>query len=263
MKQLGVKATYVEVRGTWRPPLGFRPDSVDRIIYRANYDGPNIQIVDRARLSKVRSSGLEQKLVAAAFHKAKHAEWFGIDSSPKNGETCFVNVYLYDDEWLVDDGVSSDSPRMSRYDPTRLPLQSAAAVADKAAVEELLRSRSFSQQDLDGALFRAVRYPSDNTDVISLLLRSGANVNAEGPDGTTPLMDAAGTLNLTTIQLLLTSGADAAKRTTTGLSAYSFAREQLAQIQNNHGALPETAPEIVSLLGSDNISHTGAPKSLN
>jgi Ankyrin repeats (3 copies) len=259
MKQLGVKTAYAEIRGTWRPPFGFRPQSVDRIIYRANYDGPNIQIVDGPRLSKIRSSDLERKLVGAAFDKAKRAEWFALDSSPKNGETCFVNVYLYDDEWLVDDGVWSDSPQVSRYDPTQLPLQSAAAVADKATVNELLGSRRFSQEDLNGALFRAVRYPSDNTEVISVLLRAGADVNAERPDGTTPLMDAAGKLNLTSVRLLLASGADAAKRTTTGLTAYSVAQEQLAQIRNNHGRMPETASEIVSLVGPRDLAHVETP----
>ena len=139
-------------------------------------------------------------------------------------------VFLNDDEWIVDDGVRSESPGISRYDPDKLPLHSAVAVADMLSAKQLLASNRFTKGDLETALFRAVSYPLDNITVIAMLLNSGADVNAERADGTTPLMDAAANLNLRNVQLLLASGADRARQNTTGYTAYLLAKEQIEQI---------------------------------
>ncbi|HEU0047484.1 MAG TPA: ankyrin repeat domain-containing protein [Nitrososphaera sp.] len=254
MKRLGVRVAFIEIRGVWRPVLGFRPESVERSIYRKNYDGPEIQITDVDQLSRIQQSNLEAELQTAAFKKAKRATWFGIDTALKNGETCFVDIYLYDDEWLADDGILSDSPGISRYDPRQSPLHSAVAVADSVTTKRLLAARRFTNKDLDSALFRAVDYSLDNKEVILMLLKAGANVNAERPDGTTPLMDAAAKLNLNNVQLLLASGADAARQNTTGSTAYLLAKEQNEQIEINKGRVPDYAPGILDLVSPHNLA---------
>jgi len=87
-----------------------------------------------------------------------------------------------------------------------------------------------------------------------MLLKAGANANAERPDGTTPLMDAAAKLNLSNVQLLLASGADAARQNTTGFTAYLLAKEQNEQIEINKGRVPDCAPEILDLVNPHNLA---------
>ncbi|MGB7024328.1 MAG: ankyrin repeat domain-containing protein, partial [Candidatus Acidiferrales bacterium] len=225
MQQGGVKMAMFEVHGTWRRALGFHPESVGRIIYRRAFDGPNSQITDPTQLKRIRVGGLEEELRKAAFDKSRKATWLGIDSPPREGERCFVNIYLFDHEWLADDLVSSNSPGIGRYDPEQFPLASAAAVGDRLTVASLLASHRFTKDDLNAALFRAVEYPSDNTDVISLLLGAGADVNAQRANGLTPLMEAVGTLNVSNMKRLVTSGADIGRQTKLGSTGYSIALE--------------------------------------
>ncbi len=170
MKRLGVRVAFIEIRGVWRPVLGFRPESVERSIYRKNSritTGPRFRLPTSTNCRGFSNRIWKQGLQAAAFKKAKRATWFGIDTALKNGETCFVDIYLYDDEWLADDGVLSDSPGISRYDPRQSPLHSAVAVADSVTTKRLLAARQFTNEDLDSAPFRAVGYSLDNKEVIS------------------------------------------------------------------------------------------------
>lgn len=61
------------------------------------------------------------------------------------------------------------------------------------------------------------------TDVAKLLLDSGASVDAESPNGTTPLMLAARHAPEATVELLLQRGADPRRRNQRGLQAIDFA----------------------------------------
>ncbi len=254
MQQAGVKMSMFEVHGTWRMALGFQPESVDRVVYRRAYDGPNSQITNPTQLKRIRVTGLEEELRKAAFDKSRKAIWIGIDSPPREGERCFVNIYLFDHEWLADDFVSNKFPGIGRYDPEQFPLVSAAAVGDRLTVVNLLASHRFTKDDLNGALFEAVKYPSDNTDVISLLLGAGADVNAQRANGLTPLMEAVGTLNVSNMKLLVTSGADISRQTTLGSTGYSIALEMAKQLQENGIRPPDYMPELLKLLKSPSTS---------
>ena len=70
--------------------------------------------------------------------------------------------------------------------------------------------------------------------VLAFLIGSGADVNAESPNGTTPLMMAAMYGNAATVKLLLESGANVETRNDQQLSAEDFAmragREDSAQL---------------------------------
>jgi hypothetical protein len=248
MRAFGIKQAMFEVHGVWHGKYGFNPQSIGRAIYRKQYDDRDSQIINASELGSFRQKGLENTLREAAFRRSKTATWFGIDSSPAEAEKCFVDVYLFDDQWLRDDWLLSANPTISRYNPFEFPLHEAAAVADLASTQQLLAKPHFSQSDLDTALFSAVKYPSDNAAVISLLLQAGANVNAERPDRTTPLMDAVWTLNLSNMKLLVIAGADVLQQNSLGWTPSLLAEQKSKQIKESKGRLPEYMPEVISLL---------------
>lgn len=66
---------------------------------------------------------------------------------------------------------------------------------------------------------------SGNTDIMSLLLNNGANVNALSPNQTTPLMMASRSGHTAAIQLLMRFGADIHLKNEAGMNAYNFAIE--------------------------------------
>jgi hypothetical protein len=249
MKRAGVKLAMLEVDGVWRTETHFNPQPPKRIIYRKNYDGPGSQITDSQELASIRERGLETELQEVAVQKSKAAVWIGIDSPPKDGDFCNVEIYLFDNEWLIDHSLKTNSPTISRYDPETFLLGHAASVSDVLTVQQQLSTHKFSQQDLDNALYEAVLYPSDNTDVIALLLKAGANVNAEiRHGGTTALMNAVPQFNLSNIKLLLSSGADVSRKTRDGLTAYSIAQQQIKQFEQSGTRPPDYMPEILKLL---------------
>jgi ankyrin repeat protein len=100
------------------------------------------------------------------------------------------------------------------------------------------------------------REPSNRTpaDAARLLIASGANVNAVGPDGATALMKAVDLKNLDTLRALLDGGADLAAKNKDGLTALDLALKLKPDDPNANpfgpqrvkdGAKPE---EIVALL---------------
>jgi hypothetical protein len=248
MKRAGLKQAMFEVHGVWNTNTHFQPKATKRIVYRKQYDGTGSQITDSRELAQIKERGLESTLQEAAFQKSKKAIWFGIDSPPKDGDACITDIYLFDDEWLVDNVLKTNQPGLGRYNPEQFPLAYAALVSDLVTIRQELSTKQFSEQQLNTALFQAVGYPSNNTDVISLILKAGANVNAERPGGSTPLMDAVPTLNLSNIKLLLASGADVNRKTRNGSTAYSLALQQIKQFQENDAHLPEYMPEMLTLL---------------
>jgi hypothetical protein len=248
MKRSGIKLAMFEVHGVWNTNTHFQPQAAKRIVYRKNYDGPGSQITDASELAQFKESGLEAKLREAAFQKSKKAMWFGIDSRPQDGDACITDIYLFDDEWLVDNVLKTNQPGLGSYNPEEFPLAYSALVGDLLTVRQELSTKRFSEKQVNGALFLAVSYPSNNTEVISLLLKAGANVNAERPGGSTFLMDAVPALNLSNIKLLLSSGADVSRKTTNGSTAYSVAMEQVKRFQESGAHPPEYMPELLEVL---------------
>lgn len=61
--------------------------------------------------------------------------------------------------------------------------------------------------------------------VVRWLVQQGAAINARSPNGSTPLMLAAGYGGITSAEILLAAGADASLRNEQGLSAADFARK--------------------------------------
>jgi hypothetical protein len=248
MKRAGVKTASFEVSGVWHTVTLFQPEKIVRIIYRSRYAGPNSQITDPEGLTRLRTSGLQSKLQEAAFQKSTKATWIGIDSPPREGDQCIVDIYLYDNEWLADDAFSTTSPGIGRYNPEEFPLAYAALAGDIRGVKESLSAQQFPEDRLNTALFVAVQYPADNTDVISALLQAGANVNAMRTGGSTLIMDAAAHLTVSNVQLLLSSGANLSAKTSSGQTAYDIALEQIKQITGDTTSLPAYATQLLELL---------------
>jgi ankyrin repeat protein len=74
---------------------------------------------------------------------------------------------------------------------------------------------------------------SGNNDIVALLLDKSAYIDAESPNGTTPIMMAARGGHILTVKLLLDEGADATLKNGAGLTAIDFAR------MNNHNDIVE------------------------
>ena len=109
---------------------------------------------------------------------------------------------LYDDPWLL-----SPLTAISSEDSRHHPLLDAAASEDVTKLHQALANHNFSQRELDTALFQAVIAERDNTEVMEILMRAGANVNARsGGVGDKTLLMAA-IYNPVHLLFLLKSGA--------------------------------------------------------
>lgn len=102
------------------------------------------------------------------------------------------------------------------------PLMLAAIAGDLDASQKLLARGA----RVNGSGWTALHYAASgpNTRLVELLLSQGANLEAEAPNGSTPLMLAAQTGPEATIDLLLRRGADLKRRNQRELQAVDFAR---------------------------------------
>ncbi len=251
MRAVGLREVVFEVYGVWRTGSGFRPKRVERVIYRTKYDSPKSQLIDTDRIAKVRTSGLEAKLQDVAWKRATSSRWPFEPRFSLLGDNCFVDVYLFDDEWIGDRWRFTNTPIITPGDPVEVPLYSVAHVGDLHGLSQLLNTRTFDRKDLDNALIGAIDLPSDNTDVIRLLLSAGADVNTSLDDGTTILMESVSSLNIVNIELLVSSGADRSRKNRAGDTAISILNKQITRAEKSGGALPDFVDEIVKLLNSD------------
>ncbi len=131
-------------------------------------------------------------------------------------------------------------------------LHSAAAHGEIEFVQALLAAGApiempgkcfYAQKEPSTALWCATDY--GDRDATAFLLKAGANPNARGPEGTTPLVRAAERLeSLATIDLLLAAGADPTVRTADGKTVLQRAREA----QNPHSGDPAVEAAIFKRL---------------
>lgn len=105
------------------------------------------------------------------------------------------------------------------------PLMLAAIRGNKDAVERLIRVGAQINRQGWSPLHYAASGTSDaQVEIAKLLLAKGANINARSPNGTTPLMMAAGNGSAQMVQFLLESGADATLVNDQNLDAKDFAK---------------------------------------
>jgi ankyrin repeat protein len=100
-------------------------------------------------------------------------------------------------------------------------LMIASYKSNKRAVEKLLaQGAEVNQQG-----WTALHYGSaaGSNDIVRILLDKSAYIDAESPNGTTPIMMAARGGHIKTVKLLLDEGADASLKNELGMSAIDFA----------------------------------------
>lgn len=100
-------------------------------------------------------------------------------------------------------------------------LMIASYKSNKRAVEKLLANRAEVNQQGWTALHYGAA--SGNNDIVRMLLDRSAYIDAESPNGTTPIMMAARGGHILTVKLLLDEGADASLKNELGMSAIDFA----------------------------------------
>ncbi len=193
-------------------------------MYFSKYDGPHSQIADPQSLDGIRTSGLQDLLDSVVIGWAKerplvHGVEHRIVQHPEDKQM-YTTAELFDDLWF--------RPMVRPWTPWNgtipSPLNHAAAIGDGDQVDHLLEASNFSQEELNAALLSAVGNDYDNSEVINLLLKAGAEINSRDPrSGSTVLMLSIGRpIHLPT---LIERGADINARDPKGSTALELARK--------------------------------------
>jgi hypothetical protein len=224
MRQAGVRRVFFELGSVWRSG---KPQDIRILtrLYFDKYDGPRSQIAEPRSIEAIRTNGLEALLDNVAIDWAKERPLLtgrehAIVRHPE-GKQMSTTAELFDDSRLPG-MVIPWTPWSGRKGP---PLSEAAITGDASEVARLLQTNKFSQQDLNVVLLEAVKNHYDNSDVIDLLLKAGADINGRDPSsGWTALIIAIDR----PIQLLtlVERGADLNARDPQGSTALQLARRQ-------------------------------------
>ena len=104
------------------------------------------------------------------------------------------------------------------------PVMLAAFTGSEELVKYLVEKR---QVEINKPGWSALHYAATggHADIIQLLLDQSAYIDAESPNGSTPLMMAARYGNLKSVQLLIDEGADVLIKNQLGLNALDFAKQ--------------------------------------
>jgi hypothetical protein len=189
---------------------------VVRRLYFRRFDGADAQISDEVRIQAIASSGLGAVLDDLARNRVATAPLVRGERPFTGGQVASI-VEFFSDPWLPEQEVfvfPAGHPA---------PLTDAVVSGDVVDTQALLQSHKFSKKQLDRALFDAVLSRYDNTTVIDLLLKAGADVNSRATDGSTPLMSAVA--HPCNLRPLLDRGADLDAQDKWGRNALQVARE--------------------------------------
>lgn len=217
----GVKRAEIDVDSVWN---GKKPTNLVMVSqnYFSQYDGPDSQISDPVALKEIEASGLPEVLYSIARDRVLKAKvWRGPDP-----RLWFPKKKVSIVEFLANPWLQEDQVRLYPRYRSKMPndLYDVATADDANRTAELLRLHNFKKQELDRALFFAAISRYDNTTVINMLVRAGADPNVHNSDGDTPLM--AAVARPCNIQPLVSVGVPANARNKSGLTALDIARQQ-------------------------------------
>jgi len=214
MRAQGVRRALVEVRAVFRRNQAESAHVVRRLYFR-QFDGADAQISDGGKIQAIDNSGLAELLDDLARNRVATAPLVRGERFTGDQVSSFVEFFA--------DALLPAQQVLLIPTGRPAPLTGAVVNGDIADTRALLQSNKFSRKQLDRALFDAVLSRYDNTTVIDLLVKSGADVNSRAPDGSTPLMSAvARPCNL---RPLLDRGADLNAHDKWGRNALQVARE--------------------------------------
>lgn len=237
MRQAGVRRAEFKLTALWH---GGGPQNIRILerLYFSKYDGPHAQASDEKALEAIRANGLEALLSDLSIRDCERRHLFvGVETGIEHpeGRQMYCAVEFFDDPYLHGGG----TPPWAPWGYRSWPLSEAAEAGDAQEVATLLKTRKFSQNELNIALILAVTDDYDNSDVIDQLLKTGADVNARDSHfGQTVLMFALG--RPVNIPILLERGADINARDPHGNTALKSARnggdKQAVQLLQQAGA---------------------------
>ena len=213
MRNQGVRRARAFLSFSWRG----RPTDVhvERIAFFKAYDMNCSQIRVPSELNMIKSSGLYEELSSFAANQTAQSRWTYLDKKPKASEGTAI-VDLMDDEWL---------PVLPPGLFPRIAESQIMIDGDLMRLQEALRKKRFSQDELDGALFEASGYLDDEC-TMKTILSAGANPNVHNDDDETPLMLAATAGLSHNAKTLLGAGADTKAKNFLGQTAEDIARRR-------------------------------------
>ncbi len=204
MKEFGIRQADVELHFTWVLWPTF-PKPV-RQIYFTNYGLDSPQITDPKTLAEIKESGLEDQLKAEGLAHVKGGAWLDLPERPPFPAGASVSVF--------DDASRASNPGMYwRDDPSRTPWQQALFSNDLAAVLRMLATGKIGTKELAEGLHWGCA--TDRQQLLQILLKSGANVNAveeHDNEQITTLLVAVRWHNKEAVEALVKAGARAGAR---------------------------------------------------
>jgi len=216
MQELRVRRATVDVEGVWQHGRVAKARAMGSPQYYRCYDCAFSEITDARRLSRFACSPLPAALDAAAAARAQRAlpmlphdqKGFRLEGRRVN-----VAVILFDAEGAPGFAVYLRPTATLAPNPSKLPSGPGALLAvlgygDMLHLLCTLSTQNLAQRSLNMGLFAraASGPPFDQAGAIEALVAHGANPNARGEGGETPLM--AATVNPLNVQALLSLGAD-------------------------------------------------------
>ena len=218
MQGQSVQRAFLELHST-RSHSGPTDIRVVLHLYFSQFDGPGSLVTDETTRKKIRDSGLEATLDDLAKARVSHAPVFARHGLRRRDH----NLYSYVEFFATPEFVPQRTV-LSPIGASPQEMPHAAYVGDVAGLSRMLEGRRYDTNQLNMAMLIAAQSRYDNGAVISLLIKAGADVNARGDQGTTPLM--VSVTSPCNLKALLERGARITDQDNDGKTAEAIARKE-------------------------------------
>jgi len=201
MHSLGVKKARAVVGFLWHT----RPShmKVFKVMFFDGYGEDCTQITDDARLARIRASSLNGLVSEFALAETASAVW----SNSACFDSCGEGKYGVSKVDLMDDETRPSPNLVIRPSPMRTANDLHPEDGDELETKQFLASPASTASTRNDALLRAP-IASDDSCIVKMLIRAGADVDARGDNENTPLMNAADGARWNDLRALLAAGAN-------------------------------------------------------